>query len=176
MAVMLVALPAASASAIPAPTYPGGTQPPAAAGAFSGIYAWGAGASRCTQQETSTVLRFGCDGIGRNFIGSFVLIRFPSKSFNAHVQLARGSDDPRQGLDWYVQDTAPIPDIVARGDIHGSASVDLNGSQVPRCTIEGKPCPGGENSWDLGLDKVFGNYVGLPTTVNAVITITLIPS
>ena len=44
---------------------------------------------RATESRVPTVLRFFCHGIQRNFIGSYVLIRFPSKNFSAFVELRR---------------------------------------------------------------------------------------
>lgn len=121
------------------------------------------------------MLTFDCHGLERNFVGSFVVIRFQDKNFNAHVQLANGSNDPRQALSWYEQSTAPIPYVFKRGVINGTETVDVNGSDVPPCFIGGNACPGGPRGWDLGLDKAFGTTAGLPATVSVVITITLIP-
>src|SRR5262249_8580855 len=70
---------------------PGGSTPPRAGhGVFNGISAWGNGAPGCARHETSTVLEFHCSGIKENFIGSFVLIQFPSKNFKALVELREG--------------------------------------------------------------------------------------
>ena len=165
-AMTLVFLPAATSSATGTQPAGGSSLPQAGTGSFAGIYPWGEGAQACTPNEsdrTSKVLVYDCDGLKRNFIGSYVVFRFPTKNFNVNVQLAKGSQDYRQGLNWYEQGTTTVPEVFKFGVIHGSEAVNINGQNVPF-----------ENTWDLGLDKSFGTYAGLPATVDAVITITLI--
>ena len=138
---------------------PGGSTPPRAeTGAFAGISAWGTGAPACSRVEGPTVLRFFCHGIQRNFAGSYVLIRFPNKNFNAFLELAKDQDS-RRGLAWTEQDTAPLTFVYDRGAILGSETVTLNGAPVPGA------------AWDLGLDAYPFRSPG-PRVVNAEITIT----
>jgi hypothetical protein len=159
-AMTVIALPSSSAFAR-ADHPPGGSTPPrAGSGLFTGVSAWGTGAPGCSRHETSTMLTFDCSGIESNFIGSFVLIRFPSKNFRAVVQLRQGSD-PRFGLAWTEQDTTVLTPLVGNhGIITGSQSVTLTGASVPYST-----------DWDIGVDSVKVNG-GFPLAVNAQITIT----
>ena len=100
---VLVLLPAGTASAR-RPHPPGGSTPPrAGTGLFAGISAWGEGATACARVEGPTLLRFFCNGIRRNLIGSYVLIRFPNKNCNALVQ--RGPEDALRGIQWTEQGT-----------------------------------------------------------------------
>jgi hypothetical protein len=135
------------------------TPPRSRGGKFAGIYAWGAGASRCGRVESSSVLRFHCDRIERNVVGSFVLIRFPNHNFRVVVQLAK-DQDPRRGLAWTDRTTAAIPIVERRGVIEGSDTVTLAGRSV-----------GYFEPWDLGLDAYPFRSSG-PRVVNAEITIT----
>jgi len=144
---------------------PGGSTPPRAGqGVFNGISAWGNGAPGCARHETDTVLEFHCSGIKENFIGSFVLIRFPSKNFKAVVELREGGD-PGMGVAWTEQDTTVLTPIVYNHGLlpsafDGSRAVTLTGASVQF-----------SNEWDIGLDsfKISG---GFSKSVNAQITIT----
>lgn len=143
---------------------------------FSGIHPWGTGASHCKSHESNARLTIDCTEIQRNFVGSYVLIRFPNKEFLAHLQLAKDSakdfNGRRLGVNWTKQSTAPVPDVYAKGVIYGSEQKEIDPSDIKPCTIDGTPCPGGKDAWDLGLDRIFGSSSGLPATVSAVITIT----
>jgi hypothetical protein len=142
---------------------PGASTPPrSGTGLFAGISAWGTGAPACGRVEGPTVLRFFCHGIQRNFIGSYVLIRFPSKNFNAFVQLA-ADQDSRRGLVWTEQDIGPLTFVYNRNVILGSESVTLTGASVPG------------TAWDLGLEDYPFRSPG-PRVVNAEITITAKPT
>ncbi len=132
--------------------------PRAGTGTFAGIYVWGHGAGKCGRVESSTVLRYYCDDIQRNFAGSFVLIRFPSHEFKAVVELAKGQD-LRRGVAWTEQDPAPVPYVYKRGVIEGSQTVTLHGALVR------------SKAWDLDLDAYPFRSPG-PRIVNAEITIT----
>ena len=100
MVMVLVVLSAGTASAR-RPHPPGGSTPPrAGTGPFAGISAWGTGAPACDRVQGPTVLRFFCHGILRNFIGSYVLIRFPNRtstrSFSSdHVVRLQARRHPR---------------------------------------------------------------------------------
>src|SRR5262245_19598691 len=151
-AMLLVLLPAAA-----------GSKPPqAGTGPFAGIFAWGTGAQKCneTQLLRPPVLTFNCHGIERNFAGSYVLIRFPNKHFNALVRT--GPDqDPKPGRQWTEQDTAVLtPLVTKRGVIQAKEAVTLAGDSVTHSV-----------DWDLGLDAWPFQSNG-PRVVNAQITIT----
>ena len=108
------------------------------------------------------MLTFYCNGIERNFIGSYVLIRFPSQNFNALVQLGR-DQDPKRALQWTEQDTTVLSPIVYKRDvIQGSETVTLTGDSLP--SYAGP-------QWDLGLDD-YPFLSNGPRVVNAEITIT----
>ena len=161
-AVVFAATPVGTAAATTPSSLGGPTAPSAGAGPFDGIYAWGAGASGCVKIQSNATLTFDCRGIQRNFLGSYVLIRFPSDAFQAVLQLSPGQD-PRQGLQWYVQETSKVPFVFRKGVIQGSETVTIN----PRTIIPDRY----RSAWDLGLDDYPFQSSG-PRVVNAEITIT----
>jgi hypothetical protein len=160
-AVVFAATPLGTAAATTPSSLGGPTAPSAGTGPFDGIYAWGAGAPGCVKIQSNTRLTFDCRGIQRNFLGSYVLIRFPSDAFQAVLQLSPGQD-PRQGLQWYVQETSKVPFVFRRGVIQGSETVTIN----PRTIIPDRY----RSAWDLGLDDYPFQSSG-PRVVNAEITI-----
>jgi hypothetical protein len=159
-ALVLVALPAGGAFARPSAD-PGAPLPPrSGAGPFVGIYAWGNGAPACARHQNDSLLYFDCSGVQTNFIGSYVLIRFPSRDFNAVVRVRKG--DPQVGVVWYEQDiTLLAPIVYNHGFLFGSDTATLSGASVPQYSPE----------WDLGLDSVLKNG-GFTRPVNVTITIT----
>ena len=161
-AVTIAAIPVGTAAASTTSSLGATPAPSAGTGTFNGVYAWGAGAPGCARIESSTTLRFDCTGIQRNFLGSYVLIRFPSDRFQAVVQLTPGQD-PLQGLQWYVQETSKVPFVFRKGVIQGTQTVTIN----PRTIIPDQY----RHAWDLGLDDYPFQSRG-PRVVNAEITIT----
>jgi hypothetical protein len=137
----------------------GWTPPRAGSGRFAGIFAWGTGARDCDRIQSSTQLRFDCHAIRRNFAGSYVLIRFPSHEYKAHVALAP-NQDRRRGLAWTEQtaEAGRLPHIANRGVILGDETVTLTGASVAHPT------------WDLGLDAYPFRSPG-PRVVDVEITI-----
>jgi hypothetical protein len=91
-----------------------------------------------------------------------VLIRFPSDKFKAVLQLTEGQD-PRQGLQWYEQETSKVPFVFKKGVIQGTETVTVN----PQVDIPSQY----RGAWDLGLDDYPFESSG-PRVVNAEITIT----
>ncbi|MCD2158243.1 hypothetical protein LQL77_31795 [Rhodococcus cerastii] len=114
----------------------------------------------CTYTENATQREYTCTGIPRNFIGSAVVIHFPDKkSFQAVVAMADGSD-PGTPLNWTEQGAEILPNVTNQGSITPQETVRLIGETVPRRST----------GWDLGLDA--GGPIGLPQTVDAIVTIT----
>lgn len=154
IALSILVLPAGTASA----------DSQAQTGAFADIYLTGPGADSCLPKDEKTELTYDCKEIKRNFIGSNVILHLDKKKFNVHLELAKNSQDPRQGLNWYEQEsTQKVPYVYKFGTIKARESANINGQNVTR-----------QDDWNLGLDKTFGTTIGLPNYVGVLITITLI--